>query len=83
MEPYAKTATKEEILEVEQAIIGASGLTVEYVGYQDFGSGQGIHLYNLVNPRLPQYNYSDGLPTFSIHGLRELGLIKPVEKKVI
>ncbi len=71
----AKLATKEEVLEVELAIIGAAHLTVEVVGYQDYGFA-GIWMYNLVSPQLPGYNYSDGLPTFTLEGLRSRKLVK-------
>ncbi len=68
-------STKEEVLEVELALIQSHGLTIEYVGYQDYGDGVGVHMYNLVKPELPGYSYEHGLPTFTLEGLRERGLL--------
>jgi hypothetical protein len=68
-------ATKEEILEAELALIQSKGLVVEYVGYQSYMDGVGVHMYNLVSPQLPGYTYDLGLPTFTLAGLRERGLI--------
>lgn len=69
-------ATPEEVLETELVIIGGAGLKVEYVGFQRGLENDGIHLYNLVEPKLPGYTYDGTLPTFSLVGLKELGLVK-------
>lgn len=68
-------ATPEETLESELVIIGGAGLKVEYVGFQRGLGNDGVHLYNLVEPKLPGYTYDGTLPTFSLMGLKELGLI--------
>lgn len=68
-------ATPEEALEIEMVLIGGAGLKVEYVGFQRGIENDGVHLYNLVEPRLPGYTYDGTLPTFSLAGLKELGLV--------
>lgn len=69
-------ATPEEVLEAEMVLIGGAGLKVQYVGFQRGLENDGIHLYNLVEPRLPGYTYDGTLPTFSLTGLKELGLVR-------
>lgn len=68
-------STPEETKEVELAIIQSKNLTVTYVGYQRYSDTVGVHMYDLIAPQLPQYDYSLGNPTFSLEGLRSLGLI--------
>lgn len=68
-------ATPEEVLEVEMAIISAAGIKVKHVGFQK-GLEGGVHIYDVVEPRLLGYNYSDGgLPTLTLCGMKEKGLI--------
>lgn len=70
-------ATPEEVLESEMAIISAAGIKVKHVGFQKGLEGGGVHMYDVIEPRLPGYNYSDGgLPTLTMEGLREKGLLQ-------
>ena len=69
-------ATPEEVLETELVIIGAAGIKVRHVGFQGNGFGGGVHIYDVHEPRLPGYNYSDGgWPTLTLDGMKEKGLI--------
>lgn len=68
-------ATPEEILESEIAIISAAGVKVKHVGFQGDGMGGGIHLYDVLEPKLPGYKYDGGWPTLTLDGMKERGLI--------
>lgn len=35
----------------------------------------GFALWNLMEPKLPGYTYTDGYPTFGIDGLKERGIL--------
>lgn len=70
-------ATPEETLEAELVIIQGSGLKVKHIGYQR-GVSTGFHLYDVLEPKVPGYLYSDngGWPTLSLDGMKERGLIR-------
>lgn len=77
MNRLAKVATPDEVLEAELVIIQAAGIKVHHIGYQQDGLGGGIHLYDVLAPKIPGFKYDDGgFPTRSLAGLRALGLIK-------
>ena len=71
-------AVAEEVLEAEMAIISAAGVKVKYIGFQGDGMGGGFHLYDVIEPKIPGYRYGsdDRLPTLTIDGMREKGLLK-------
>ena len=69
-------ATPEEVLESEVAIITAAGVKVKHLGFQGDGFGGGVHIYDVLEPRIVGYNYSDGgWPTLTLDGMKEKGLI--------
>lgn len=51
-------------------------LILEYI--RDSKKIMGLSLWNVRSPKLPGYSYGgvNGLPTFSIEGLKERGLLK-------
>lgn len=71
-------ATPEEVLESELAIIQAAGIKVRHVGFQKDGCGGGIHLYDVLEPKVEGYKYHrDSAPvTLTINGMKEKGLLK-------
>lgn len=70
-------ATPEEVLETELAIIQAAGIKVRHVGFQKDGRGSGIHLYDVLEPKVPGYVYHrDSAPvTLTFSGMKEKGLL--------
>lgn len=69
-------ATPEEVLESELAIIQAAGIKVKHVGFQR-GVGSGFHLYDVLEPKVPGYNYGreNGNVTLSLDGMKSKGLL--------
>lgn len=70
-------ATPEEVLEAELVIIGAAGIKVRHVGFQKDANGGGMHLYDILEPKVPGYNYTEdgGSVTLTLNGMREKGLL--------
>lgn len=76
-------ATPEEVLEAELVIIQSAGVKVRHVGYQR-SLTSGFHLYDVVEPKIAGYVYSKdgGLPTLTLDGMKEKGLIQMAQKGV-
>jgi len=70
-------ATPAEVLETEIAIIGAAGIKVRYVGFQGDSFGGGVHMYDVLEPKVPGYVYHhDSAPvTLTLAGMKEKGLL--------
>ena len=71
-------ATPDEVLESELAIIQSAGIKVRHVGWQGNGKGAGVHLYDVLEPKVPGYVYHrDSAPvTLTLQGMKEKGLLK-------
>ena len=57
---------------------GATMLKLQYIGKMKWADKYGIdsRMWNVVSPRLPEYDYSSGgLPTLTTEGLKQRGLI--------
>jgi hypothetical protein len=67
----SKLATSEEIKEAKY--VGVPRIRLQYL--KNSKRMMGIPLWNLVEPKLPGYTYDGGLPTFSLAGLRERGVL--------
>lgn len=60
------------------AILNGKKLKLQYIGKMSWADKYGIdsRMWNVVAPRLPSYDYSSGgLPTLTIEGLKERGII--------
>lgn len=71
-------ATPEEVFETEMAIITAAGIKVRHVGFQGDGFGGGVHMYDVLEPKVKGYVYHrDSAPvTLTLVGMKEKGLLK-------
>lgn len=71
----ALTTSKER---QELRAVGQVPLKLQYVGKMAWADKYGIdsRMWNVVSPRLPEYDYSSGgLPTLTTQGLKERGII--------
>lgn len=66
-----KLATPEEIKEAKY--VGVKCIRLQYL--KNSKKMMGIALWNLAEPKLPRYDYTHGLPTFSIDGLKQVGVL--------
>lgn len=66
-----KLATPAEIKEAKY--VGIKQIRLRYL--KNSKKMMGIALWDLLEPRLPRYDYTHGVPTFGIDGLKSVGVL--------
>lgn len=77
----AKLATPEEVKEAKY--VGIKRVVLRYLkNSKQMGAwakkidpAADLRMWDLIEPRLPNYNYTDGYPTFTLEGLRQVGVL--------